>query len=290
MLFWFSPAAVTVTVGHAHEDQQEDQEEEDEARHCVHHGRGEGDRDVGEAWGRHPPSVPGASGQVSSVGVTTVCVWVREMSVGQEDEASRLPPTLAGGRSLCDWVSVAREWLHTPPSSLPLTHLLYAHTHIINHIILIDPNTVAVNLILWYTILYAWMVKYCKLHCDHITMSLIWCHWWGHRRRDRRGCLALGQEIITLISIRIKPSTFWHKEVRIDPEFLAKYWKNNLELYSFSWITLYVFTWRMPRIHVNTNKDWVIDILYIQAWPLLGFCWWVQQRSQDLDIWAWYHD
>ena len=67
---------MAVTVGHAHEDQQEDQEKEDEARHRVDHGRGEGDRDVGEARGRHPPSVPGASGsgQVSSVVVTTARV------------------------------------------------------------------------------------------------------------------------------------------------------------------------------------------------------------------------
>ena len=44
---------MTVTVGHAHEDQEEDQEEEDEAGDGVHHGRGERDRDVGEAGARH---------------------------------------------------------------------------------------------------------------------------------------------------------------------------------------------------------------------------------------------
>lgn len=51
VMFW--PAALAVTVWHAHEDQEEDQEEEDEAGHCVHHGRGERDRDVGEAGARH---------------------------------------------------------------------------------------------------------------------------------------------------------------------------------------------------------------------------------------------
>ena len=44
---------MTVTVGHAHEDQEEDQEEEDEAGDGVHDGRGERDRDVGEAGARH---------------------------------------------------------------------------------------------------------------------------------------------------------------------------------------------------------------------------------------------
>ena len=44
---------MTVTVGHAHEDQEEDQEDEDEPGDGVHHGRGERDRDVGEAGARH---------------------------------------------------------------------------------------------------------------------------------------------------------------------------------------------------------------------------------------------
>ena len=48
---------MTVTVGHAHEDQEEDQEDEDEPGDGVHHGRGERDRDVGEAGARHEACV-----------------------------------------------------------------------------------------------------------------------------------------------------------------------------------------------------------------------------------------
>ena len=178
MLFWFWPAAVTVTVGHAHEDQQEDQEEEDEARHCVHHGRGEGDRDVGEAWCRHPPSVPG---QVTSasVGVTTVCGWVRRWVWGGGWCVKAATHT--GRRPEPRWVSLSGKGVapYTPPSSLPLTHLLYTHAHFI----LKDPSTAADNLVpdvhlnyfLYYLFLEsAWMVKcYITLWPHHHESDLM---------------------------------------------------------------------------------------------------------------------